>query len=812
MTLEQHTTEMRIKDMLTPGLKQIGQAARDAAQTVTQSFDRANESQRRFNMDRAALVGGLRELQGIASDFARSAADEAAGQERLQVAIQNTGRSYDQISGKINDLIKRGTELSFADDQVVEALTRLTTTTGSSEAAMADLGLAMDLARARHIDLATAADIVGKVATGNTGILARYGIAVQEGATANEALLAIQQRVAGQSEAYASTVEGNVARISNAVADFGENLFGQNEQLQTFLSLMPGVNAAYSALAGVVAGLGGFGAIAEFSGPLALIAGGGLLAYGYSQDSMGNTATNKAVNEFFLNASKLFNYALPGSPFDTNKYTNQMALNDIGDALIAIFGGGSNADAVRRANLALGNPAFADKSGTNVFNFDENELKKYIQQEAAKAGVTVGEYLLTAAKGAPGLVYDPVSQTYKTPGEYASAQQFRYFNNGGNLTSGATTMGYGSLAAMGPQPTPRYYGDITQTAYTGPYQPNTVSGTGATVRRTYVGDPGYQQAGVPFTGAGGDSATGGGMQVGIGAADITRIIQQERDAYYGLATAQQAATQGLSEFKAVQDSLIAHENVYGQQIGEYNSQLDAQTAAYDILKQRQEDGVALTKEQINFLGKYDEATARGTAGVEDATVAQGMLAQQYLLNMEKGDQLNQSIQDQTGSVGDLVTVIEDLILSLYGVPEEVRTRIELDRAAEAGAELQTILDILNAIDGRTVNFVINASGNGVALGNPNGPSIDPGEGYAIGGMIPAAAHGRMLGRGYTLVGEGGPELLVGGRGGMVVPASATRAMRRTNADVMNIGTVNVYTNDPRQFGSALREQAIGASR
>jgi hypothetical protein len=81
-------------------------------------------------------------------------------------------------------------------------------------------------------------------------------------------------------------------------------------------------------------------------------------------------------------------------------------------------------------------------------------------------------------------------------------------------------------------------------------------------------------------------------------------------------------------------------------------------------------------------------------------------------------------------------------------------------------------------------------------------------------VIPAAAHGRYIGGPYTLVGEDGPEILAGGQGGMVIPASATRAKRQAMGDggVHVHGNVVVYANDPAQFAREMRSRAVSGSR
>ncbi len=95
---------------------------------------------------------------------------------RLVNAFQNAGSSVDQYSKQIAAADKAGEHFGLSQDQTEAALARLTQATNDPKKALADLGVAVNLAAARHIDLETAATIVGKVAQGNTTVLKRYGI------------------------------------------------------------------------------------------------------------------------------------------------------------------------------------------------------------------------------------------------------------------------------------------------------------------------------------------------------------------------------------------------------------------------------------------------------------------------------------------------------------------------------------------------------------------------------------------------------------------------------------------------------------
>jgi hypothetical protein len=84
----------------------------------------------------------------------------------------------------------------------------------------------MDLARLRGMSLADATALIGKVYSGNVGILRRYGIQLKAGATATDALREIQKRAAGQAEAFAGTIAGRQKSLDIALDNLRETIGG----------------------------------------------------------------------------------------------------------------------------------------------------------------------------------------------------------------------------------------------------------------------------------------------------------------------------------------------------------------------------------------------------------------------------------------------------------------------------------------------------------------------------------------------------------------------------------------------------------
>jgi prophage DNA circulation protein len=185
-----------------------------------------------------AAAAGIGELiKGLKWSTEEAAASEQAW-VNLQAAIGATGPAWDAIKNQVSDFasaIQKSTTQS--DEAVIGAIQRMTTFGMSYQDAMKAVGVAVDLAAAKHIDLETAADLLGKTFTGNSAILSRYGIDVKgikdsmgEGATQADVYAAVLTKLndqfGGQAAAQAQTYAGTQERLKNAVSDLGEKIGG----------------------------------------------------------------------------------------------------------------------------------------------------------------------------------------------------------------------------------------------------------------------------------------------------------------------------------------------------------------------------------------------------------------------------------------------------------------------------------------------------------------------------------------------------------------------------------------------------------
>lgn len=177
---------------------------------------------------RVAAVGATAAFGGLAlagKKVADAAIEAEKSQARLRAQLKASGISYQAHAKEIETVIQKTSQLAGLDDEdLQDAFTNIVRVTGDVDKGLRLVGLAADFARGKQIDVAKAGEIVAKVAGGNIGVLGRYGIKVKEGASATEALGMLQQKFAGQAEAYGKTTGGAVDRASVAFENLQETV------------------------------------------------------------------------------------------------------------------------------------------------------------------------------------------------------------------------------------------------------------------------------------------------------------------------------------------------------------------------------------------------------------------------------------------------------------------------------------------------------------------------------------------------------------------------------------------------------------
>ena len=172
----------------------------------------------------AAAVVGVAAVGVSLVKAGKAAADAEASNARLTAQLKSMGRNNAQVRGQIEQTVQSLSKLgAFDDEDLQDAFTTLVRSSGNVAKSQKDLALVADVARGAQLDLGTAAKLVNRVNAGNIGSLKRYGIALEEGATKEEALAALRAKFGGQAAAYANTAAG--AQEAFAVAT--ENAFEQ---------------------------------------------------------------------------------------------------------------------------------------------------------------------------------------------------------------------------------------------------------------------------------------------------------------------------------------------------------------------------------------------------------------------------------------------------------------------------------------------------------------------------------------------------------------------------------------------------------
>lgn len=156
-------------------------------------------------------------------DAAQAAMAEEAQIGRLDQALRTNASGWDGNLDAVESLIDGRRRLAFTDDELRDSLIRLIPVTKDVDAAFDVQSTAMDVARLRGIDLASATDKVAKALVGNKRVLKELGIQLDSSASATEILTAIQATAAGQAERYADSSEAAAMRIGDAWEELKED-------------------------------------------------------------------------------------------------------------------------------------------------------------------------------------------------------------------------------------------------------------------------------------------------------------------------------------------------------------------------------------------------------------------------------------------------------------------------------------------------------------------------------------------------------------------------------------------------------------
>lgn len=151
-------------------------------------------------------------VDGLVDNFSKKTLKQfSGGTEQAKKIVKEFGQELQELGG-------------ISGEEAAIGLAKLMQITEDSSQAMDAASLAADFAIFKNVDYATAVDTVGKVLSGNTAILSRYGIELAEGATVQEAMNALQEKAGGLYEKSGKTLEGQMKILNESFGDLKESI------------------------------------------------------------------------------------------------------------------------------------------------------------------------------------------------------------------------------------------------------------------------------------------------------------------------------------------------------------------------------------------------------------------------------------------------------------------------------------------------------------------------------------------------------------------------------------------------------------
>jgi len=138
--------------------------------------------------------------------------------------INKHAQSLEQLQKATADASNAYIKLGFDDETTAMSFAKLYQSTMDAKKANEFLALSADLARYKGVDLETATIAIMKASQGSTKELKAMGLAVNDGATAQQNLATIQKTVSGQAVAYSKTYKGAMDTMNVTISNLKENL------------------------------------------------------------------------------------------------------------------------------------------------------------------------------------------------------------------------------------------------------------------------------------------------------------------------------------------------------------------------------------------------------------------------------------------------------------------------------------------------------------------------------------------------------------------------------------------------------------
>lgn len=212
----------------------LGSIQSDIERKVISPAQKAKNAFAEWGLVINGIQGSLNQLSAVFDRTIGAVIKEAglaqAAGIRLSGALRASGLEVEANTARLSKYASQLQKITIYEDDVL----RLQMAQLQNIAQFEDVGqleratkAAIGLAQAFGIDLGTAMDLVGKAAAGNTSMLGRYGIILEESATAAEKFEQVLSRGLSYfplAEDYARSQIGSLEQLKNVWGDFQETL------------------------------------------------------------------------------------------------------------------------------------------------------------------------------------------------------------------------------------------------------------------------------------------------------------------------------------------------------------------------------------------------------------------------------------------------------------------------------------------------------------------------------------------------------------------------------------------------------------
>lgn len=180
--------------------------------------------QKSFKIGVAAAAAAATAVVAFGVSAVKAFADSQVQMARFSATMNSVTGVTEEHKNKILEAAAATRKLGFSDETASNVLAMFYQRTKSVTEATKLNALAMDLARAKGIDLAQAGEMITLVLSGNARALKQYGIELDETKTPLEALGELQVKVGGQAQAFAGTLTGKMTRLGETFGDLKEKI------------------------------------------------------------------------------------------------------------------------------------------------------------------------------------------------------------------------------------------------------------------------------------------------------------------------------------------------------------------------------------------------------------------------------------------------------------------------------------------------------------------------------------------------------------------------------------------------------------